>query len=89
MATYEVCIQPELIAFIFLALGMIAGIVTGRILERDDHAKVPIGTLVIDRHYDKPEIYLQLTADIESFENEREVRLRIISFKNRQKRSRR
>ena len=89
MTTYEVCIQPELIAFIFLALGTIAGIVTGRILERDGHAKPPIGTLVIDRHYDEPELYLQLTADIESFENEREVRLRIISSKNRQKRSRR
>lgn len=89
MTMYEVCIQPELIAFIFLALGFIAGIVIGRILERNGNMKAPIGTLVIDRHYDKPELYLQLTADIESFENEREVRLRIISSKNRQKRSRR
>lgn len=89
MTTYEITIQPEILVTIFTFLGAAVGFVIGKFMERNGRMKAPIGTLVVDRNNGNPDLYLQLTADIESFEREREVRLNVVSAKNRQKRSRR
>lgn len=89
MTTYEITMQPEILVTIFTFLGAAVGFVIGKFMERNGHTKAPIGTLVVDRNNGDLDLYLQLTANVESFEREREVRLNVVSTGNHQKRSRR
>lgn len=91
MATYEVSMQPELIVIACMLLGAVVGFALGKWIERNGHMKAPIGTLVIDRYNDEtiPDLYLQLTANVESFEQEDEVRLKIVVHRSAKNRSRR
>lgn len=91
MTVYEVTMQPELIVIACMLLGAVMGFIIGRRIERNGHMKAPIGTLVIDRYNNEtiPDLYLQLTANVESFEQEDEVRLKIVAHRAAENRSRR